>query len=199
MSPLCCFAVAVLFSVLYHTSYAAALTTACIIGTGTLTVASVYTVKKVIDYISVERPKTGQKIEELQDIKTGSVEKPAVPGILSYSVAVSRINMDDVSNDRLSEYTNKMIYDLRNLKGAHSAININDLDKKHISDKILSISIIKLNEPQSTGNKSVYRISAKIINSNNSQVLLYASETADNESTIQDSLHKLAKKVSDKL
>ncbi|MFH0977013.1 MAG: hypothetical protein V1874_14625 [Spirochaetota bacterium] len=178
---------------------AVTVTTACIISAGALTTAGVYTTKKIIEHFSAGMPNTEEKIEEMKKTKTGSLERRIVPGILTYAVAVSQIEMDEISNDRLYEYTNKIIRDLRNIKGAQAAININNLDKKHFSDKILSISIIKLKESQTTGSKSEFRISAKIVNSNNSQVLMYASETADNESMIQDSLRKLAKKISDKL
>jgi hypothetical protein len=178
---------------------AVAVTTTCIIGAGMFTATGIYTAKKVIDYLSAETPKTEKQVEKIQDIKINSVKKPIVPGILYYTVAVSQIEMDEVTNEKLSEYTNNVIKELRNIKGAQSAINLNNLDKNHISDKSLSITIMKLEEFKTTGNKSVYRISAKIVNTNNSQILEYASETADNESGIPDSLRKLAKKVSEKL
>lgn len=171
---------------------AVAVSAAVVIGAGAVTVTGVYTGKKIIDYISNDM----QKFEENQDRKTESTGKPVVPGILKYAVAVSQLEIGDASDDRLSEYTNMMVLDLRKIKGGQAAININSLDKNHVSDKILSISVIKLKEFQTSGNKGEYRISVKIVDINNSQVLMYASETVENERGIPDSLHRLAKKIS---
>jgi len=175
---------------------AVAVISALVIVIGVLVTASVYTTGKIMDYLQDEAP----VIEQVQNSETESVEKPVVQDVLSYAVAVSPVEMDDVSDALLREYTKKMILELRNIKGAQAAIDIDKLDKYHLADKILSISIIKLDEKsQNDSAGSVYRVSAKIISTVNSQVLMYSSVTADAESGIPDSLRKLAEKVSAKL
>jgi hypothetical protein len=176
---------------------AAAVSAALIIGTGVITAAGVYTVKKAFEYMSDDT----RKIEKTPDVKIKSVGTDRqtltpVQGILSYTVAVSPVEMDDVSSELLAEYTNIVIQELQIIRGAHAVINIDRLDKYHISDKILTISIIKLNEQsQTAGAKSVYRISARIISTSNSQILMHASVTADDKRGIPDSLRKLAEKI----
>ena len=178
------------------TKSAVAVSAALIIGACAVTAVGVYTVKNVSAHLSDEK----QKIESIQ---SGSIVKPvvtAVPEIFSYNVAVSPVEMDDVTDDLLSEYRNKMILELGNIRGSKAAINIEKLNGNHITGKILSISIIKLKEQmKESGDKSPYRISARIINAVNSQVLMYSSVTAESESTIPDSLSELALKISGKL
>jgi len=180
---------------------AVAVSVALIIGAGIITVAGVYTTGKIIDYISDEK----QKIEQVQDIKIDSgsnekTEESGAPEIISYAVAVSPVEMDNASYKLLSEYRNIMIRELRKIKGTKAAINLNSLDEYHLADKTLNISIIKLNEKsQGSGDESVYRISAKIISSTNSRVLMHTSETAAGENAISGSIQKLAAKLSAKL
>ena len=180
---------------------AVAVTAALIIGAGVITAAGVYTAGKIADYIS----DNNQKTEHIQNLKKDSGESinpevQAVPEIISYSVAVAPVEMDDVPDKLLSEYRNQMIHELRENKGVKAAVNSYSLDNYHTSDKTLQVSIIKLDEKsKASGAESVYRISAKIISTADSRVLMYSSVTADGESTIPDSIKKLAEKISAKL
>ena len=180
---------------------AIAVAAALIIGAGTITAAGVYSTVKVLDYLSDNK----QKIEKTEELKSVSGEKKEtetnqIPEITSFAVAVHTVDMDDAPDRSLSEYRNKMIQSLRSIKGSKAAIILENLDEYHTSDKTLSISIIRLDEKSKTSeNESVYRILAKIINSANSQVLMYSSVTADGESSIPDSIQKLAQKISAKL
>jgi len=178
------------------TKSAAAVSAALIICMGALTVAGVYTVKKFTDYLPEEK----QKIENLHPGSADKTVIPSVPDIFSYNVAVSQVEMDDVSSELLESYRNKMTEELKKIRGTNAAINMEKLDAAHISGKILSITIIKLSgDRKDSDAESSYRISAKIINSSNSQVLMYSSVTADNENAIKDSLSLLAEKISGKL
>lgn len=180
---------------------AIAVAAALIIGAGTITAVSVYSTVLVLDYLSDNK----QKIEKAEELKSVSGEKKEaetyqIQEITSFAAAVHRVDMDDVPDITLSEYRNLMIQALRSIKGSKAAIILENLDEYHISDKTLSISIIRLDEKSKTsGAGPVYRISAKIINASNSQVLMYSSVTADGESSIPDSIQKLAEKISVKL
>ena len=81
--------------------------------------------------------------------------------------------------------------ELRRINGDQSAISIDMLDSSHRSDRIPGLSILKLDSYPA----SAYRLSAKIINSRNSQVLKHISEIVDSESEIPGSLRALAVKA----
>ncbi len=174
---------------------AVAVSAVLIIGAGVITFVGVYSINKLVHHISNETV----KIENTKSLKMESAGNPAAVSqeILSYAMAVSPVEMDDVSDSLLSKYTNKIILELRNINGAQAAIKADKLDKYHLSDKILSISIIKLDEKSQTSgsDKSAFRISAKIVNTVNSRVLMYTSVIADGEDAIPDSLLKLAEKI----
>jgi hypothetical protein len=180
---------------------AIAVAAALIIGAGTITAAGVYSTVIVLDCLSDNK----QNIEKAEEPKTVSgenkeTEAKPVQEIKSFAVAVNTVDMDDAADRSLSEYRNKMIQSLRSIKGPKAAIILENLDEYHTSDKTLSISIIRLDEKSKiSAAESVYRISAKIINTANSQVLMYSSVTADGESSIPDSIQKLAEKISAKI
>jgi hypothetical protein len=175
---------------------AIAVSMALIIGAGLITAAGLYTAGMVVNYFADEK----QTIDRIDNVSTVPEEKPVSPvvqDILFYSVAVSMVEMEDAPDKLISDFTTKVISELRNIKGAKAAIDIKKLDKYHKADKILTISIIKLDEKTSSSDTgSIYRISAKIVNSNNSRVLMYSSTTAEDRNNIPDSLRKLAEKIS---
>jgi len=176
---------------------AAVLTAAAIIGGSVITVAGVYTARKVIRHVSSEK----YKVENPAAVNTVQEKKSdeATQEVLHYSVAVEPVEIDDPANRRHQEYTQKIIQKLRNIHGPKAALGINKLDQFHKADKILSVSIIRLKDKSdSDPSKSIYRVSAKIINYSNSQVLLHLSVIADGESSIPDSLSQLAEKISSK-
>jgi len=178
---------------------AAAVSAAFIISAAIITAAGIYTVNNIFHNISGE----SLKIEITNDTKTGSddnLSNELQPEILSYSMAVSQVEMDDVSAELLSKYRNLIIQELVNIKGTRAAVKIEKLNKFNLSNKILSISIIKLDEQSvSPGNsKALFRISAKIINSSNSQVLMYTSVHAENAGAIPGALRELAEKLTEK-
>lgn len=114
--------------------------------------------------------------------------------VISYAIAVDRVSMSGVPAARRSAYTVTLINELRRLKGELAAINTYSLDRNHVSKKVLSVAIIEL---KNTGaGESAFRISAKVISSENSRVLMYISETAKGEDAINDSLKVLMEKVS---
>ncbi len=178
---------------------AAAVSAAFIISAAIITAAGIYTVKNIFQHVSGE----SLNYENKHDTTTGSDDNlPDVeqPEILSYSMAVSTVEMDDVSAELLSKYRNIIIQELVNIRGTRAAVKIEKLNKFNLSNKILSISIIKLDEQtDSSGNrKTLFRISAKIINSLNSQVLMYTSVHAENEGAIPGALRELAEKLPEK-
>lgn len=169
-----------------------AVSAAVTIGAGTITAAGVYGTIKVTRYLSSPGTRTetgkvtGLETATLQDKTTGSP-----PGIIYYDLAVSRVEMDDVEPEVLREYTGIVIKELCKVKGEKAAIGIDMLDSSHKANRILDLSIIKLDQNMN----STYRVSAKIINSTNSQVLRHVSETVNSEKGIPVTLRSLALKV----
>lgn len=173
---------------------AAAVATAAIVGASAAAVTTVYTVKKIISGSSEIR-------EEIKD-EGKNDEKPLIrkneksaQNVLRYSVAVSPVEMDQAPAERINTLTDVMISELRTLKGGLASVRAAEIDRNHISDKILSISVIKLEE-QSKSKADLYRVSAKIVNSENSRVLIHVSETAEGGDGIGDAIRKIAKKLS---
>lgn len=178
------------------TKCAAAVSAAMIIGTGVVTAAGIYTAGKIISLVSDNKINTGN-INSFPETKPG---QSSAREVLHYGVAVQDVVMDNVSDTEISTYTTKMINELRKIKGAGIAININNLDAFHVSDRILSVSIMKLEEKKSfSGTRTIYRVSAKIINSTNSHILMHTSVTAENLEEIPDSLGVLSKRISDRI
>ena len=174
-----------------------AVSTAVIISAGVITASGIYTTTRVIRVIHDNE----KKIKRINEIKTDTVtEKPGItagPVVLSYSVAVSSVeSSDDISGSKAAGYTETVIRELCSIRGARAAININSLDRYHLSDRILTISIIKLDEGNRSSGSAVYRLSAKIINSSSSRVLMHESVMASGENEIRPSLSKLVKKIS---
>lgn len=169
---------------------AAAVMTAAAIGAGAVFATSAYTVKIIIEKKSDKAP----VIEKIQEIKKTDTARRSV---LSYSFAVSRIAMDGVSNDKTVTLTNEMIRELRKQNGEFAAIGTGGLDKYHVSEKIVNVSVIRLNESlrEASEKNFMYRVSAKVVNSRNSQLLLHVSENAESEENISDSLKRLVKKI----
>ncbi len=178
------------------TKSAVAVSAAVIIGLSAVTAAGIYVVNKVFEH------NTSQKLDMVNEQRNPE-EKASIPcavELLSYNVAVSPVEMEDVSSEVTDTYRLRLVQELKKIRGAKAAINIEKLDENHISSRILSVSIIKLKDPQKeTGDNSLYRISARIINSANSQVLLYTSVMAAGEERIAESLAGLAGKISARL
>ncbi|HPS57093.1 MAG TPA: hypothetical protein PK514_03220 [Spirochaetota bacterium] len=167
---------------------AAAVTAAIAIGAGAITAAGVYGTVKITGYLhGTNKDATGTVLTVAREEKVS-----AGPEVITYSLAVSQVEMDDAAGNVLSGYTDTVIKELRRSSGPRAAVNFDMLDSFHKADRILSVSIIKLDEKS----HSVFRISAKIISSTNSQVLKHVSETVSREDEIPDALRILAVKVS---
>ena len=172
------------------TKSAAAVTAAVAIGAGAVTTAGVYGTVKITEYLLSAKTGTG-------DISSGGSDQDMipispVPEVIFYSLAVSQVEMDDAAGRALSGYTNTVINELRRIRGRKAAVNLDMLDSNHKAERILSVSIIRLDNKS----QAVYRISAKIISSANSQVLRHISVTVSRESEIPDALRTIAQKVS---
>jgi len=114
--------------------------------------------------------------------------------VVSYAIAVNRVEMKGADLQTRTGFTSDIISELRSRKGGAAAISSNSIDSYHVSGKILSVSIITL--AGASGDEPVFRISAKVISSSDSRVLLYVSETAETKEKIPDSIKVLMKKVS---
>jgi dsDNA-binding SOS-regulon protein len=172
---------------------AVAVTAAITIGAGGITAAGIYGTVKIARYLS--SPQTESDKSELTSPSdtTAVDKKPAeAPQLITYALAVAPVEMEDVSRETISLYTGTVIKELQRTAGSRAAINLNMLDRYRVSEKILTISIIMLNEKSGTS----WRISAKIINSANSQVLSHISETVNNEADIHAALRNLAARIS---
>ncbi len=172
---------------------AVAVTAAAAIGAGAVTAAGVYGTVKVTRYLSSDN--SGVKTIEVTGTETSALQDNTdltLPRVLYYDLAVSPVEMDSDVPGVLQEYTHVVIDELRKVNGEHSAISIDLLDSNHKSDRVLGLSIIKLDDNPA----SEYRVSAKIINSRNSQVIKHISRTVRSESEIPGSLRSLAVKVS---
>ena len=171
---------------------AVAVTAAITLGAGAIAAGSVYGTVKLTDYL--KNRKADVKINEPAVTgKSVMIDKKndRAPEVILYSVAVSKVEMDNTAGKVLSGYTDTVIRELRRKRGQKAAIAFTGLDRYHKADKILSISIIKLEENR----EAVYRISAKIINSSDSRLLRHESLTTDKEQEIDSSLKKLAGKI----
>ena len=159
---------------------------------GIVSYSAVFTARVVID--SLRQDKTSASVIE-QIIEAPVLpEQDVVRQVVSYAVAVNRVEMKGADAQARTGLTNDVIRELAGLKGNRAAISSNSIDSYHVSDKVLSVSVIKL--AGSSSDVSVFRISAKVINSADSRVILYVSETAESEDKIKDSLKILMKKVS---
>ncbi len=172
---------------------AAAVTAAIAIGAGGITAAGIYGTVKIARYLSSPQTES-DKSELTSPADTTAVDKKNVeaPQLITYALAVAPVEMDDVSRTTLSLYTGTVIKELQRTAGRRAAIKLDMLDRYHVSEKILSISIIMLNEKSGAS----WRISAKIISSSNSQVLSHISETVNNEADIPVALRNLAARIS---
>lgn len=173
-----------------------AVSAAIAVGAGAVTVAGVYSTVKITQQLSSihNEPGSGTRIEQAPVIEQPplTIEAITIPEIITYTVAVAHVEMENDDSDALKKYTSMVISELRKAGGEEAAIGIDKLDSTHKSDRILALSIIKLNDNL----VSSYRISAKVIDSSNSEVLKHVSETVGSKGDIPDSLRSLALKVS---
>lgn len=175
---------------------AVAVSAAMIIGAGAVTATTIYTAGRIMRTVSENKARSGL-IQPVRETKTE--ETPAME-ILHYNVAVQNVVIENDSGLKSSVYTSGIISELRRIKGAKGAINISSLDDYHVSDRILSVSIMKLEENRTfSGSRSVYRISAKVINPSNSHIIMHTSVTAESLEKIPESISTLAVKISGKL
>lgn len=169
--------------------------TAIAVGAGAATVVSVYSTVKITKQLSSvhNEPGSGTRIEQAPVIEQPplTIEAISIPEFITYTVAVAHVEMDNNDPDTLKEYTRMVISELRKAGGEEAAIGIDKLDSTHKSDRILALSIIKLNDNL----VSSYRISAKVIDSSNSEVLKHVSETVGSKGDIPETLRSLALKV----
>lgn len=172
---------------------AVAVTAAAAIGAGAVAAAGIYGTVKIGEYLLSPgvNSETGKLTEPNQQVTPGE-DSDTSPQIATYTLAVSQVEMDNASGTVLSGYTDAVIRELRRINGPRAAVAFDMLDSYHRADRILSISIIKLDEKS----RSFYRISAKIISSADSRVLKHISETVDTEGDVSGALRSLAVKVS---
>lgn len=174
------------------TKSAVLLTIASVAAAGIVALTAVYAVKHLIPEQQVSPGETFAQQKVSDPVQSG--DGIAAGEVMSYAIAVDRVSMAGVTAARRSVYTGTIISELRREKGELAAINSYSLDKFHVSKKVLSVSIIELKNPGAAG--SVFRISAKVVSSENSRVLMYISETAQGEDAINNSLKVLMEKVS---
>lgn len=170
---------------------AVAVSVAILSAAGIVSYSAVFTAGMVLE--NMQKDQFSQPvIEQTVDVSV-LPEQDAARRIVSYAVAVNRVEMKGGNSQTRSRFTDDVIRELRSLKGGNAAISSNSIDNYHVSDKVLSVSIITL--AGSPGEKAVFRVSVKLINSADSRVLLYVAETAQSEDKIQDSIKALMKKV----
>ncbi len=175
------------------TKSTAIVVTAIAVAAGTVTVTGVYTAKVIIRHIHEEKQSTHAAPDN--NIGIPVIRVAAAPrGVMSYDLAVSTIEMDNASGNKLSALSEKIIASLREKSGEKAAISFAQIDRYHIADRILSISIKKTEDK--SGESALYSISVKIVRSSDSMVVTHSSVTVEDEDSIPAALETIAEKIS---
>lgn len=176
------------------TKSAAIIVTAVAVAAGTLAVTGVYATRIILRHIHVEEQRATPVTEDI-NIPGQVLRLETLPReVINYDLAVSSIEMNDLPGNERSALTEKIIASLRKKSGENAAISIDQIDRYHIAGRILSISIIKLEDK--SGESALYRISVKIVRSSDSMVIVHTSVTVENEDSIPAALDEIAGKIS---
>ncbi|MCP4130226.1 MAG: hypothetical protein GY754_04525 [bacterium] len=177
---------------------------------GTVTAATIsagayFTVKYIAETRSLEKTEPIEKneldiMEPTKDTIKDSEKKTAfAPPVtpdkkpeaekIRYKLAVTGLQYDSSIKDIGRKINNSILAGVVSIGGKDAAARISTIPKKERPKKILSGTIVKLDE--------TYRISAKIVEKG--RVILYETETAKSKDDIDRACKALSKKIAGKL